>query len=74
MPSTLQIETENGQFITELEGLILTKESNKYTLKLENNKTMMDVVGKLIAAGIVIENININRPNLEDIFLDYLGR
>ena len=74
LPSTLQIETENGQFITELEGLILTKESNKYTLKLENNKTMMDVVGKLIDAGIVIENININRPNLEDIFLDYLGR
>ncbi|RTK94299.1 MAG: ABC transporter ATP-binding protein [Neisseriaceae bacterium] len=74
LPSSIEIETMDDKFTSELDGLVLSKSDNKYTLKLENNKSMMQILNTLTASGVVIENININRPKLEDIFLDYLGR
>lgn len=74
LPSSIEIETMDGKFTSELDGLVLAKSDNKYTLKLENNKSMMQILNTLTASGVIIENININRPKLEDIFLDYLGR
>jgi ABC-2 type transport system ATP-binding protein len=74
LPSSIEIETMDGKFTSELDGLVLARSDNKYTLKLENNKSMMQILNTLTASGVIIENININRPKLEDIFLDYLGR
>lgn len=74
LPSSIEIETMDGKFTSELDKLVLAKLDNKYTLKLENNKSMMQILNTLTISGVIIENININRPKLEDIFLDYLGR
>lgn len=74
LPSSLEIETKDGKFSPDLMSLVLSREENKYKVRLENHEQMMDVLNKLLTDGIKVENINLNKPNLEDIFLHYLGR
>lgn len=74
LPSSLEIETKDGKFSPDLMSLVLSREENKYKVRLENHEQMMDILNKLLTDGITVENINLNKPNLEDIFLHYLGR
>lgn len=73
MSTIFEVETKDGLFLDELRSLVVATESNKYTLRLANNDQMMLVLNQLMAGGIKIENMNISKPKLEDIFLNYLG-
>lgn len=74
LPSSLEIVTENGNFAPDLNHLILSREGNKFTLSLNSHDAMMGILNTLMDCGIKVESINLNKPNLEDIFLHYLGR
>lgn len=73
MPTIFEVETKDGLFLDELRSLLIATDNNKYTLRLANNDQMMLVLNQLMAGGIKIENMNISKPKLEDIFLNYLG-
>lgn len=68
------METTAGLFSESLRQLIVNKELNKYTLQLKTSEEIMLVLTQLQQDGIKVENMNISRPKLEDIFLKYLGR
>lgn len=72
--STLQVETLYGKFSDKLNSLLLNKEGNIFTLKLDNHNQLFSILEILKNDGISLENININRPNLEEIFINYLHR
>lgn len=72
LPVTLTLETRNGMFASELESQIINKEGNSFILRLNNNDELLSILIKLQQAKVKIENININRPKLEDIFINYL--
>lgn len=72
--STLQVETLYGKFSNKLNSLLLNKEGNIFTLRLDNHNQLFSILEILKNDGISLENININRPNLEDIFINYLHR
>ncbi len=74
LPIFFEVETSSGLFSESLSNLIVNKELNKYTLRLTNSEEIMLVLTQLQQDGIKVENMNISRPKLEDIFLKYLGR
>jgi ABC-2 type transport system ATP-binding protein len=74
LPIFFEVETTAGLFSESLRQLIVNKELNKYTLQLKTSEEIMLVLTQLQQDGIKVENMNISRPKLEDIFLKYLGR
>lgn len=74
LPIFFEVETNSGLFSDSLNNLIVNKELNKYTLRLTNSEEIMLVLAQLQQDGVKVENMNISRPKLEDIFLKYLGR
>lgn len=74
LPSTVQITTKDGRFLPELQSLIVQQQSNVFTLRLDNSDELLVILNSLKQAGIGFEDININRPNLEDIFINFLRR
>lgn len=57
-----------------LSKLIIAREDNRLTFRLSGSDEIMSVLSELQSLGIKVENMNINKPRLEDIFLKYLGR
>lgn len=74
LPVTFELETNEGQIADSLTQLVITKEANKSILSVRNNDDILMILTELNKAGIKVENMNINKPKLEDIFLKYLGR
>lgn len=74
LPTNLEIETKNGVFVDVLRPLILNQEDNTYTLRLDNNEKLIEILNELKTAGILIENINIKKPSLEEIFINFIHR
>ena len=74
LPTTLEIETQDAKFIDSLEPLVLKKDGSSFTLKLENNERLLDILNQFRDAGIILENINIKKPSLEDIFIHFIHR
>lgn len=74
LPTTVQIETYEGAFSKELERLVIKREDNVFTLKLENSDQLLPMLNLLKLSNVKIEDIQINRPSLEDIFINYLHR
>jgi ABC-2 type transport system ATP-binding protein len=74
LPTTMVIETEVNQLPESLHGLILEHEQNTFTLRLDNNDQVFNILNILQLAQIKLDNININRPSLEDIFINCLHR
>lgn len=72
LPTTVQIETSNGNFVPSLEGMILNREGNLFTLRLDQNEQLLLILNTLKEAGIAFEDIRINKPSLEDIFINFL--
>ena len=72
LPTTVQIETRNGNFVPELSDRIIAKDGNTYTLTLNNSDELLFILNTLKQAGINFGDININRPSLEDIFINCL--
>ena len=74
LPTTVQIETVNGQFAPDIVSLILLKDVNVFTLALDSSDDLLPILNSLKKAGVKISNIQINQPSLEDIFINYLHR
>jgi ABC-2 type transport system ATP-binding protein len=74
LPSSLQFEIKNGDIVESLTNLILARDGDLFTLRLDNQEQIMFILQTLFQAGVKVDNINVNRPKLEDIFLHYLGR
>jgi ABC-2 type transport system ATP-binding protein len=74
LPTTVQIETSNGEFSPELEKMIMLREGNIFTLKLENSDQLLPILNLLKLANVKIDDIKINHPSLEDVFINYLHR
>lgn len=70
LPSTVQIETANGNFAPGLQDKILSRDENIFTLKLNNSDELLLILNTLKQAGVAFGDININRPCLEDIFIN----
>lgn len=70
LPSTVQIETANGNFAPGLQDKILSRDENIFTLKLNNSDELLLILNTLKQAGVAFGDININRPSLEDIFIN----
>ena len=74
LPTILEIETYEGRFPDSLRHLLVSSDNDRYLLNLQSNDEILAILNELNNAGIKIENMNINKPKLEDIFLKYLGR
>lgn len=74
LPETLEIETQNGEFVAELNPIILKREENTFILKLENSEELLRILNILKLANIKVKNIGMNKPSLEDIFISYLHK
>ncbi len=74
LPTTFEVETSNGQIPSAIEQLVISKEGNKITLRLDKADAVLHILSAFQETGIRVENMNINKPKLEDIFLNYLGR
>lgn len=74
LPTTFEVETYCGTLPDSLNHLLKFKDRNKFTLKIENLDEVFSILSQLREAGIKVENMNINKPKLEDIFLSYLNR
>lgn len=74
LPTTVQIETHNGLFASELNHLILLKDGNVFTLKLGDSDELLPILSALKLGRVKISHIQINQPSLEDIFINYLHR
>lgn len=74
LPTTVQIETSNGEFSPELEGRVIIREGNLFTLKLDNSDQLLPILNLLKLSNVKINDIKINHPSLEDVFINYLHR
>jgi len=74
LPSTVEIQTCSAKFSPELKHLLISQEQNLFVLKLESSDQLLPILNRLQIAGVKVENINIRRPKLEDIFINYLHR
>ena len=72
LPTTVQIETLDGRFANELQPLVLNRINNVFTLRLDNNNQLLHILNTLKTAKINFDDIEINKPSLEDIFINYL--
>ena len=74
LPTIFEVETSDGAFCPALMPKVLSREHNRYSLRLDNNEDMVVILNQLHQAGIQVINMNISKPRLEEIFLHYLGR
>ncbi|MFN7094028.1 MAG: ATP-binding cassette domain-containing protein [Burkholderiales bacterium] len=74
LSTTVQIETYANKFAPALTPLLIAQEQNVYTLRLDNSEQLLPILTMLKQAEVKVENITINRPKLEDIFIHYIHR
>ncbi|MFN8770358.1 MAG: ABC transporter ATP-binding protein [Neisseriaceae bacterium] len=73
LSASLDVITKDGLFVDSLHDILIKKVDNLYTLRLDNNDSLAEILNTLKNNNIVIENINVKRPSLEEIFI-YLIR
>lgn len=74
LPVLFEVEMRDGQISDTLSQLVVAREGNRVTFKLNGSDEIMAVLAQLQTSGVKVENMNISKPKLEDIFLKYLGR
>lgn len=74
LPVLFEVEMRDGQISDTLSQLVVAREGNRVTFKLSGSNEIMAVLAQLQTSGVKVENMNISKPKLEDIFLKYLGR
>ena len=75
LPTTLELEFLDGKTLpSELHDLLIKQDNSIYTLKLENNDILVGILNLCKDRGLRLGNINIHKPNLEDIFINYIKR
>ncbi|MDD3266193.1 MAG: ABC transporter ATP-binding protein [Burkholderiales bacterium] len=74
LPSSLDVDISGGDLLPEIADIVMSKTDSRVKFKIENSEQIVMILNKLVANGVKIENIHVNKPNLEDIFLQYLRR
>ena len=74
LPTTVAIETTDGLFSPALQDILISREDNLFTLKLNDSDQLLPILNALKVAGVKINDIQINKPSLEDIFINYIHR
>ena len=75
LPTALELEfLDNKHLPTELSQLVIQQNKSSYTLKLDGNDILVDILNLCKERGLRLGNINIHKPNLEDIFINYIKR
>ena len=54
LPTTVQIETQDGKFSPELLGRVIAREGNQFTLKLENSDQLLPILNLLKLAEVFV--------------------
>ncbi|HLX52834.1 MAG TPA: DUF4162 domain-containing protein, partial [Aquella sp.] len=72
LPTTVQIETINGNFAASLQDKVLNQDGNVFTLRLNNSDELLLILNTLKQAGVNFGDIDIKRPSLEDVFINCL--
>lgn len=70
----LMNKTSNVKSNVEIEVVTPTLERELRTFTLDNNDELLAILTKLKADNLKIDDIRINKPTLEDIFIDYIRR
>jgi ABC-2 type transport system ATP-binding protein len=73
---TMDHQNGIGPELEELEGVIEIKETDKgYRIKAEDGESLVpDLVRAVYDKGGQIRSVNVTRPNLDQVFLEYTGR
>jgi ABC-2 type transport system ATP-binding protein len=71
---TLQLTLVDAAMPSELGKRVLNQQDNTYTLELASDADILDILTTLKLQNIKIENIEINRQSLEDVFMQHLSR
>jgi ABC-type multidrug transport system ATPase subunit len=69
LPTSLEVVTQGGMFVDSLNNILIKKIDNVYTLRLDNNDGLVDILNTLKNGNVVVENVNIKRPSLEEVFI-----
>ncbi len=69
LPTYLEVTTKDGQLDPSLRNIVCDQKDNVITLLLNNHEEIIKILTILQVANIKIENINIKKPNLEDVFI-----
>ncbi|MCC2624820.1 MAG: transporter ATP-binding protein [Burkholderiales bacterium] len=72
LPTTVRIETMGGNFAPGLKDKVLNQDGNVFTLRLNNSDELLLILNTLKQANVNFGDININRPSLEDVFINCL--
>jgi len=72
LPTTVLIETINGNFAASLQDKVLNQDDNVFTLRLNNSDELLLILNTLKQAGVKFGDIDIKRPSLEDVFINCL--
>jgi len=74
LPITLEITTQNGLFVSQLSANQVARTGNTYSLSLQNSNEIVNILQVLNDNHVVVENINLKKPSLEDVFIKLLRR
>lgn len=75
LPTTLELEILENKILPDvLKSMIISRDGSLYKIKLENNDVLVDILNLCKTNGLRLGNINIHKPNLEDIFINYIKR
>ncbi|MBP9742665.1 MAG: ABC transporter ATP-binding protein [Burkholderiales bacterium] len=74
LPTLGQIEIYGGEINEELKQMLISYDNHVLTFSLDNSDQLLSILNLLKLSNIKIGCIQINRPSLEEIFINYLHR
>lgn len=72
--SKLQITINSGPFPADLAKRVVKQNGNTYTLVMAAPAELEPILAQLRIAGVGIENLSLSQPDLEDVFVQIMGR
>ncbi|KPC53998.1 ABC transporter ATP-binding protein [Amantichitinum ursilacus] len=67
---TLRIKLLDGTLPASLQPLVITQAGQQYDLKLSDVAALDDLLAQIKQAGVTLRDIEVNKPDLEDIFVE----
>jgi ABC-2 type transport system ATP-binding protein len=75
LPVTVELELVQGATLPDsLADILLSSSDNIFVLRLDSTDQLLFILTQLQLANVKLENVNINRPSLEEVFIHYLHR
>ncbi len=67
---TLRLKLQQGTLPASLQPLVVSQDGQQYDLKLSDVAVLDDLLAQIKQAGVTLRDIEINKPDLEDIFVE----